>query len=110
MFCGSDFQHMLQWNCRVTSFLTCACVCKHDYVCRSIIDHETKVTALLAKLTALENENAALQQKLAAPQKYLCEVASEFCGPGTKWMNGGCISSYDGMSNEELMSPKSPIN
>jgi len=45
----------------------------------------------------LKAELAALKNMMTNPRKYLCEAATDFCGPGTKWIDGNCVSSYDGM-------------
>jgi hypothetical protein len=47
-------------------------------------------------INALLNKVARLESMLSNP-KYLCESASDFCGPGTKWMNGNCVSTFDGI-------------
>ena len=51
----------------------------------------------LNELTNMKAELAALKNMMTNPRKYLCEAATDFCGPGTKWIDGNCVSSYDGM-------------
>lgn len=45
---------------------------------------------------AMAKELKALRNTINNP-KYLCNSASEFCGPGSKFINGECVPSYDGM-------------
>ena len=45
----------------------------------------------------LQKEIENLQMQLAEPQKYMCEVATKFCAPGTKWIDGNCVATFDGI-------------
>merc|ERR1711871_555508 len=41
---------------------------------------------------------ASLQKALTDSRKFLCEAATDFCGPGTKWIDGSCVSTFDGIT------------
>ena len=45
----------------------------------------------------LQQEVESLRKQLTEPQKYLCEVATKFCAPGTKWIDGKCVASFNGI-------------
>merc|ERR1712146_583587 len=52
---------------------------------------------LVDMVKKLQQEVESLRRQLAEPQKYLCEVATKFCAPGTKWINGNCVATFDGI-------------
>ena len=52
---------------------------------------------LVDMVKRLQQEVESLRRQLAEPQKYLCEVATKFCAPGTKWIDGNCVATFDGI-------------